>query len=161
MVSVIVTTIFLNIPTGFITLYAELGMLRVHQPLSRLILWTAATGGMVPILRAIPPFGLHVPLMVLVNVLVLRHLSGKSWPTCLLATLIPNLMMVVAEGLISVPVIYGMWGITLAEGLKNPWVTVAGGWISNLLIVLLCLYFLWRDKKSGRGADLHESPRAK
>lgn len=123
--------------------------MQVRLPLRRVLLWGALPGILIPFLRAIPPFGVHVPIALLIHVLLLRYLSRGKWAMCLLGALLPNLLMVVAEGLISLPVIYGMMGLTLAEGLQSPWVTLAGGWLSNIFVVLVCAYFCWKNRTGG------------
>lgn len=123
--------------------------MQARQPLLKILLWGALPGLLMPLLRAIPPFGVHVPLSLLVHLLILRHLTRGNWAMCLLGALLPSLLMVVAEGLISLPVIYGIMGIPLAEGLQNPWITVAGGWLSNIFVVLMCVYFYWKSRAGG------------
>lgn len=145
----VITIFFLNIPASILATYAGLGLLQSRQPVARILLWGTLPGLVMPLLRAIPPFGVHVPLGVLIHVLILRYLTRAKWSMCLLGSLLPNLLMVIAEGLVSVPIIYGLMGLSLAEGLQNPWVTVAGGWMSNVFIVLMCIYFYWRNRSGG------------
>lgn len=150
MKSLLITTLLLNVPTSILFLYAGLSLVQSRQPASRILIWGSLNGLIMPLLRAIPPFGLHVPLGLLIDVLILRYLSRSSWGMCFFGGLLPSLLMVVAEGLISLPIVYGLFGISLAEGLQSPWVTVAGGWVSNLFVIVLCAFLDWRRLRMER-----------
>ena len=137
MVNILVITLLLNIPTSILNLYAALSMQGLFVPLRTLAKFGAICGILLTIYRNVSiPFPTHIILYGITLVLLLKYLSKASWGMAVLCGLAAHLINAVGEGLITAPVFMAM-GISLQNAVSNQWLVILGGWLGNLLLIMI------------------------
>ena len=151
MPSVVIPILLLFIPANLLALYGALAIQGFHLPTKRLVAYGLFAGIAMGLFRQIPgPVGLHMPLQVLLLIGLVRYLSGGRWSMAVLGVLVTQLLGIVGEGLVAVPVLAAA-GIPLNEVMQNTWLSVVGGWLGNSLLIVLCGYLLVRQHRQDPG----------
>lgn len=151
MSATLIQTLLLFVPANILALYAALGIQGRYLPLRRLAAFGLLAGTAMGLFRAIPgPIGLHMPLQVLLLIGLVRYLSGGRWSMAVLGVLVTQLLGIVGEGLVAVPVL-ALAGIPLNAVFQDVWLGILGGWLGNILLILLCGYLLFRQRRVGPG----------
>jgi hypothetical protein len=142
--------LLLFIPTNIMGLYVAAGIQGKYPPLRKLAIYGSLAGVLTAVFRAIPgPFGLHAPLIALTLIIMIRHITGGTWGMAVLSILSCQVAAIIAEGLIVVP-LFDVLGLTLAAALQQLGPALVGGWLGNVVLLLLVLIVYLRGRKRPR-----------
>lgn len=151
MTATLIQTLLLFIPANILAIYGSLGIQGCYLPVRRLVGYGLLAGTAMGLFRAIPgPVGMHMPLQGILLIGLVRYLSGGRWSMAVLGVLVTQLLGIVGEGLVAVPLL-ALAGIPLHEVFQNTWLGVIGGWLGNTLLIVLCGYLLVRQGRMGPG----------
>lgn len=139
--------LLLFIPTNVLGLYAAAGIQGKYPPLRTLLIYGSVAGVLTAVFRAIPGlFGLHAPLIALSLIIMVRYITRGTWGMAVMGTLMCQVAAIIAEGLIVVP-FFSFLGLTLATSLQKLGTALLGGWLGNVVLLLLVLTVYLRGRK--------------
>jgi hypothetical protein len=140
--------LLLFIPTNVMGLYVAAGIQGKYPPLRTLLIYGSVAGVLTAVFRAWA-FGLHAPLIALTLIIMVRYMTRGTWGMAVMGTLMCQVAAIIAEGLIVVP-FFSVLGLTLATSLQKLGTALLGGWLANVVLLLLVLTVYVRARKGPR-----------
>jgi hypothetical protein len=143
----IVVTLFLNVPTSYMALYASLSILGCWVPNKKLLILSTFAGVAMSILRYfLGKFALHSLFYTIFMIFLVRYLTRSKWHYAVFSVLFVSVIVGIGEGLLSFPIL-SLLGISSREALTSPVAFLIGGWISNTILGVFCLFFYVKRRK--------------
>jgi hypothetical protein len=140
--------LLLFIPTNVMGLYVAAGIQGKYPPLRTLLIYGSVAGVLTAVFRAWA-FGVHAPLIALTLIIMVRYITRGTWGMAVMGTLMCQVAAIIAEGLIVVP-LFTILGVTLAASLQKLGTALLGGWLGNVLLLLMVVAVYLRGRKRPR-----------